>query len=81
MPEVSPEQLRARLAELQRELELGERRLQQLELEKVQVRDTLLRISGAMQLLQELLGESPAAGSGGDNSVPAPATGPPGGVQ
>jgi hypothetical protein len=37
--EITADQLRARRAELRRELELGERRLQQLETERTQLRD------------------------------------------
>jgi predicted nuclease with TOPRIM domain len=46
-----------RLAELQRELEAGQRRLRELDAEREQVRDTLLRISGAIQVLSELRDE------------------------
>ena len=49
------EQLEARLLELQSELAVGERRLRTLEMDQAQLRDTLLRISGAIQVLQELL--------------------------
>ena len=48
-------QLEERLLELQNELAVGERRLRTLEVEQAQLRDTLLRISGAIQVLQELL--------------------------
>jgi hypothetical protein len=61
MTEVNRQQLQERLAALQHELEIGERRLQELDLERNQVRDTVLRISGAMQVLHELLGDSPVA--------------------
>jgi predicted nuclease with TOPRIM domain len=69
MPDPTAEQLRARLAELRRELEVGERRLQQLEAEKAQLRDTLLRISGAVQVIEELLGEATAAPTGKNQRV------------
>ncbi len=49
------QQLEGRLLELQDELAVGERRLRTLEMEQAQLRDTLLRISGAIQVLQELL--------------------------
>ena len=48
-------QLELRLEELQRELETGQKRLRELETEQVFVRETCLRISGAIQVLQELL--------------------------
>ena len=50
------EQLEARLAELQRDFDLGERQLRDVEAQQAQLRDTLLRISGAIQVLRELLG-------------------------
>jgi len=51
-------ELRARLAELRRELEVGEHRLVQLDTERAHLRDTVLRISGAIQVLEELLAAS-----------------------
>jgi hypothetical protein len=44
----------ARLSELQSELEAGRRRLAQLDEERAQVRDTVLRIEGALMALGEL---------------------------
>jgi hypothetical protein len=55
------EQALTRLAELQREYEVGQRRLQELVAQEVAIRETLLRISGAIQVLEELTGPSPAA--------------------
>jgi hypothetical protein len=85
--DVVREQVEARLAELQRELELGERQLRDLELQQIQLRETVLRISGAVQVLRELLaaGESPvsngiegqsvgSASAPERSSSPAPAT-------
>lgn len=43
-----------RLEELKRELEKGHERLDSLERERQAVRDTMLRISGAIQVLEEL---------------------------
>jgi prefoldin subunit 5 len=43
-----------RLEELKRELEKGHERLESLERERQAVRDTMLRISGAIQVLEEL---------------------------
>jgi len=51
-------QLEGRLEELQRELETGQKRLRELETEQVFVRETCLRISGAIQVLKELLEQS-----------------------
>ena len=49
------EQLEARLAALKNEYEIGQARLKELEAESTYVRETMLRISGAMQVLQEML--------------------------
>jgi hypothetical protein len=54
------EQLEARLAELQRDFETGERRLRVLQTEETQLRETLLRIDGAITVLSELLSSSDA---------------------
>lgn len=44
-----------RLEELQREAETGRRQLELLEARRVELRDTLLRIDGAIQVLEELV--------------------------
>ena len=49
------EQLQRRLEELKKEYETGQARLRELEAEATYVRETLLRISGAIQVLQETL--------------------------
>lgn len=49
------EQLRIRLEGLKKEFEMGQNRLRELETEEAYVRETLLRISGAIQVLEELL--------------------------
>lgn len=48
-------QLQSRLAELKSEFEKGQQRLQQLEQEAANIRNTLLRISGGIQVLEEEL--------------------------
>jgi len=53
------DQLRGRLTELRRDLEVGERRLALLDQERAHLRDTVLRISGAIQVLEELLTGAP----------------------
>jgi hypothetical protein len=65
------EQALTRLAELQREYEVGQRRLQEVVAQEVSIRETLLRISGAIQVLTELTGQ--AAPSGTADAVPASA--------
>ena len=49
------EQLQRRLEELKKEYEAGQSRLRELETETGYVRETMLRISGAIQVIQELL--------------------------
>jgi hypothetical protein len=55
------EQLEKRLDELKTEYEQGEKMLSDLDARREQVRQTLLRISGAVQVLEELLTEEGAA--------------------
>ena len=52
------EQLRLRLEALKKEFEVGQTRLQETERQQALLRETLLRISGAIQVLEELLEES-----------------------
>lgn len=49
------ERLQARLDELRKEFETGQKRLEELESQAVSIRQTLLRISGAIQVLEEEL--------------------------
>ncbi len=49
------EQLQARLTLLQKEFQTGQTRLREVETQQAILRDTLLRISGAIQVLEELL--------------------------
>jgi len=49
------EQLKQRLDELKEEFERGKKRLDALEAEANELRQTLLRISGAIQVLEEEL--------------------------
>ena len=51
------EQLEKRLDELKAEYDQGEKMLSDLDARREQVRQTLLRISGAVQILEELLKE------------------------
>ena len=60
-----PATLSARLSELRAEWTAGQHRLETIEAERREVRDTLLRIAGAIQVLEELTareaGAEPAA--------------------
>lgn len=60
------EQLQARLEELKREFETGQARLRELESQEAQLRQTLLRISGAVQVLEEELGRGEGGAAGAD---------------
>ena len=51
------ERLEQRLAELRAEFERGQQTLDELETQATTVRQTLLRISGAIQVLEEELGD------------------------
>lgn len=62
------QQVEVRLAELRTEYEKGQVRLQQLESELRVLRETMLRISGAIQVLEELR-QSSAMAAGVDASV------------
>lgn len=63
-------QLQARLEELKKEFEAGQARLRELETEQAYTRETLLRISGAIQVLEEVLAqeEKEPAGSSAPGS-------------
>jgi hypothetical protein len=77
------EQIEERLAALRQEYEAGGRMLADLEARRVELQQTLLRIGGAVQVLEELLGSEEAdageppfgepvtGGSAADGRVPA----------
>lgn len=48
------DQITARLDELKRDFEAGQAQLHELEARQAHLRETLLRISGAIQVLEEL---------------------------
>jgi prefoldin subunit 5 len=50
--------MKERLQELRSELAKGQRRLEVLDRDRQEVRDTMLRISGAIQVLEEITAES-----------------------
>lgn len=68
------EQLQARLDELKRQYQLGEGQLRELSRQEAALRETLLRITGAIQVLEELLSdpaqEMAPAGQNGDRGEP-----------
>ena len=52
------EQMEKRLEELKSELSAGEKLLAELQAKQASVQQTMLRIAGAIQVLEELLGPS-----------------------
>jgi prefoldin subunit 5 len=49
------EQIEVRLADLKEQLQKGQTQLQELQGQEAYLRETMLRISGAIQVLEELL--------------------------
>ncbi|MFO1430570.1 MAG: hypothetical protein U1F76_10600 [Candidatus Competibacteraceae bacterium] len=64
------QQLRTRLAGLKAEFEKGQKRLEELETEANHLRQTLLRISGAVQVLEELLAQAEQQAAQTQTSTP-----------
>lgn len=64
------ERLENRLQQLRSEFEAGQKMLAELEAKQVNLRETLLRISGAMQVLEEEL--APATQPSANEIEPAP---------
>jgi hypothetical protein len=69
-------QVQQRLEELRSEFEAGQRMLAELDARRAELQQTLLRIGGAVQVLEELLDTSGAAGEqAGNGASPPPADG------
>jgi hypothetical protein len=58
------EQMQIRLAQLQQEYQKGQAQLQELVRQESALRETLLRISGAIQVLEEMLDQASASTNG-----------------
>ena len=68
------DQLKERLSELKVEYEAGQKLLLELEAKQVSTQQTLLRISGAIQVLEELLSQTEGDNKNGavtETAVPA----------
>jgi hypothetical protein len=62
------EHMQARLEMLRRELEKGQAEFQKVENQRTYLRETVLRISGAIQVLEELLAEEQPTEQNGTTS-------------
>jgi predicted nuclease with TOPRIM domain len=60
------EQVLSRLAALKAEFEAGQTRLREVDAEQAYLRETMLRISGAIQVLEELMGNTKSGGNSED---------------
>ncbi len=58
------EQMQARLEALRREFETGQTELQRVEAQRAYLHEAILRISGGIQILEELLEGEPAGQNG-----------------
>jgi hypothetical protein len=56
------DQIQVRLEELKKELETGQAELQKVEMQRTYLHETVLRISGAVQALEDLLREGQSGG-------------------
>jgi prefoldin subunit 5 len=68
------EQIEQRVKELKSEFETGQQRLADLENQAAQLRQTLLRISGAIQVLEEMLAGAEGGEGGATNGGAAGAS-------
>ena len=64
-----------RLRGLKEEYARGRQQLELLERQREEVRDTLLRISGAIQVLEEILGQNSTQSAADEHAVAAHANG------
>jgi hypothetical protein len=67
------EQLQVRLAELRSELTAGQAELDRVERQRAHLRDTMLRIAGGIQVLEEILSSNGESGARLDRSQPGDA--------
>ena len=69
------EQLERRLDDLKTEYEAGQKMLAELEIKQAALRETLLRIAGAVQVLEEELGQPEEPPPDAAPAVPTPENG------
>lgn len=62
-------QVEQRLEALKDEYETGQKMLADLEAKQVNLRETLLRISGAIQVLEEVLNDAPVENGNGSHPI------------
>ena len=62
------EQIESRLEDLRQEFTQGQARYQELDAQQSALRETLLRVSGAIQVLEEVLSGGAAASGAGSSS-------------
>lgn len=62
------DQVQVRIETLRKELEVGQQRMQDLERQLTQLRDTMLRISGALQVLEEIQAQAATTDTTADKS-------------
>ena len=70
------EQVEQRVSELRAELQKGQQMLAELEAKEAELRQTLLRISGAIQVLEELLTDTSPAPAAVPGAGPFPSAPP-----
>lgn len=61
--------IQLRIEALRKEMEVGQHRMNDLERQLAQLRDTMLRISGAIQVLEELQEDAASASSSPDGGT------------
>ncbi len=66
------DQIQARLEALKKELETGQAELQKVEMQRTYLHETVLRIDGAVQVLEELLAQQPQGHQNGPGHSEAP---------
>ena len=62
------EEAQARIVELRKELAAGQAELEQLERRRAYLHEVLLRMTGAVQVLEELMGQAPNGAEGAESS-------------